>query len=58
MIGIFLQDFNALNYQHSHFDISRNEYIRTKLDIYFFVIFKITLHTIEIRGWYMADHEL
>ena len=35
MIGIFLQDFNALNYQHSHFDISRNEYIRTKLDIFF-----------------------
>ena len=51
---LYSYDFNALNYQHSHFGISRNEYIRTIFNDIFLSTSKLTLFSIE-KGWINTD---
>ena len=51
---ILFFDFNALNYQDSHFVISRNVYIRIIFDDIFLSTSKLTLFSIE-KGWIITD---
>ena len=52
--SILFFDFNALNYQDSHFVISRNVYIRIIFDDIFLSTSKLTLFSIE-KGWIITD---
>ena len=52
--SILFFDFNALNYQYSHFVISRNVYIRIIFDDIFLSTSKLTLFSIE-KGWIITD---
>ena len=54
---ILFFDFNALNYQDSHFVISRNVYIRIIFDDIFLSTSKLTLFSIE-KGWIITDRRI
>ena len=55
--SILFFDFNALNYQDSHFVISRNVYIRIIFDDIFLSTSKLTLFSIE-KGWIITDRRI